>query len=550
MHPVSPSPNPVKSIMKTRNSKLLGFCAALLWIASCSDSDNDNGDSDTGSNGPGITVNPNPHQVGDANAGRRVFRFETFGNEGFWTDAARLPQGIVAAGVTPIDALELGLVVDIDALPFDTQVAIALELQTDLSPANAPLLNSVDTTVALVNANAVVGFAAKDSNGDGTIDVTNGDRVGATCALCHTISDGSVFQLPNGGSIGRRLDGRANHVLDFGRILAAAQNSRALYPMLQLALDANGGATLGRAPTGLTETSTEAEVDAYLSNPAFYPVGMFDDSLDGNGDPMHNTPLFRTDLAAPWGSEGSISRLDNFSNLVYTGLFDPTRITTADGRAFLTRLGGDAAGNEIVDDYIAVLSATGVTNYPYVVADTHPVPGSEDAFLGVRVDETKLLDLNGYLDSLNAPPGVATDAPAIARGLALFRQSCTSCHNSDQSNFVPPFIVEMKTIWPGDNPVTLLVRAPPLNPILDSPGFFDDKMAVVNASIRGLERGIAMPLLLDLARKPVFLHDNSVPRLGDLMNPVRGPNAPHPFYLATEDERQDMVKYLESLGTD
>jgi len=536
--------------MKHQDLWVYGSCLALVFLSGCSDSnDNDNDDSGTGSDGPGITLNPNPHLTGNVEAGRDVFRFETFGNEGYWTDAVRLPQGIVAAGVTPIDALELGLIVDIEALPVATQALIALELLTDLSPANAPLLNSVDTTVALVNANAVVGFAAKDSNGDGTIDVANGDRVGATCALCHTISDASIFQLPNGGSIGRRLDGRANHALDFGRILSVAQNSRALYPMLQLALDANGGASLGRAPTGLTENSTEAEVDAYLANPAFYPVGMFDDSLDGNGDPMHNTPLFRTDLAAPWGSEGSISRLDNFSNLVYTALFDPTTITTPNGRAFIVKLGGEVAGNEIVDDFIAVLAATGVMNYPYVVTEPHPAPGSEDAPLGVRVDEDKLLDLNGYLNSLQAPRGIETDAPAIARGLDLFRQNCTSCHNSNQTTFVPPFIVNMETIWPGDDPKALLERDFPLNPILDSPGFFDDKMAVVNASIRGLERGTALPLLLDLERKPVFLHDNSVGSLADLLDPARGVGAPHPFYLSTGDQRQDMVKFLESLDT-
>jgi hypothetical protein len=115
-----------------------------------------------------------------------------------------------------------------------------------------------------------------------------------------------------------------------------------LYPLLQLALKANGGKTLGRTPKGLTEDSTEEEVDAYLSNPEYYPVGMFDDTFDGNGDPMHNTPLFRQDLAAPFGSEGSIARLDNFSNLVYTGLFDPTNLTTPGGRAFLHELGGAA----------------------------------------------------------------------------------------------------------------------------------------------------------------------------------------------------------------
>ena len=42
------------------------------------------------SDGPGIAVNPNPHRMGNAAAGRDVFRFETFGNEGFWTDGRRI----------------------------------------------------------------------------------------------------------------------------------------------------------------------------------------------------------------------------------------------------------------------------------------------------------------------------------------------------------------------------------------------------------------------------------------------------------------------------
>ena len=282
---------------------------------------------------------PIVHMTGNAASGQQVFRFETFGNEGFWTDALRLQQGVVAAGVTPIQALRLGLSVDIDALDAATQTALAAELKTDLTPANAPLLNSPATTVALINANAVIGIVAKDTNRDGVIDILKGDKTGASCALCHAVTDGSAFSMAGGGSIGKRLDGRANHFLNFGTLIATGPNSRAYYPVLQLALNANGGKTLGRAPTGMTPASTEAEVEAYLSDPAYYPVGMFDDTPDGNGDPMHNSALFRTDLAAPWGTEGGIGRLDNFGNLVYTALLDPTNLTTTGGRAFLVKLG-------------------------------------------------------------------------------------------------------------------------------------------------------------------------------------------------------------------
>ncbi|MBA2260758.1 MAG: hypothetical protein H0W18_17870 [Acidobacteria bacterium] len=503
------------------------------------------------SNGPRFPANPNVHQTGNADAGRDVFRFETFGNERFWTDAVRLPAGMIAANFTPVRALQNGLHIDSEAIPAALRDAIVAELRTNLSPANAPLLNSVSTTVALINANAIIGLPPKDSDRNGRIDILAGDKVGATCALCHTITDNSVASMPNGGSIGRRQDGRAPHTLNFGNLVATGTNSLAYYPVLQLALAANGGRTFGRAPTGLTEESSEAEADAYLSNPQFYPPGMFDDTVDGNGDPMHNMPLFRTDLAAPWGSEGAIQFLDNFSNLVYTALLDPTTLTTPGGRAFLRALGGPAAGEEISSDYVRVLARTGVSGYPFVQASPHPMPGSEAAPLGIRVDNTKLLDMNAYLNSLPAPPGVTEDEGAVARGRARFRINCTFCHNVDQSTFVPPAIVDMRFIFPGDAPVVLLPqRMAPLNPILDTPGnTFDDKMAVVNASLRGLQRGIALPLLLDLARKPVFLHDNSVPSLQALLDPSRGPTAPHPFYPSRQGHRDDIVAFLRSLST-
>ncbi|MBA3555223.1 MAG: hypothetical protein H0W29_10755 [Gemmatimonadales bacterium] len=523
----------------------------MALLAGCAKNTPNGSDNDArGSDGPPNAGTPALRRDGDAEAGREVFRFETFGNERFWTDAVRLPAGVTAARVTPLQALELGLSVDLEALDAATREALETQLRADPSGKTSALLNDPATTGKLINANAVIGMPIKDANGDGVMDAATGDKVGASCALCHTITDGSAFSLPNGGSIGRRQDGRATHTLNLGKIFATATNSRALYPVLQLTLKANKDKTLGRAPTGLTENSTEAEVDAYLSNPKFYPVGMFDDTFDGNGDPMHNTPLFRQDLAAPFGSEGTIARLDNFSNLVYTGLFDQTTLTTPGGRAFLHKLGG-AAGDEIADDYVKVLAATGVTGYPFVTAAPHPMPGTEDAPLGIRVDNAKLLDLNAYLAGLDAPPGEQVDGQAAGRGRQSFRTlGCTDCHNVDQSKFVPPNMIPMKTIFPGDAPLVLAERTPPLNPVVNTPGsIFDDKMAVVNASLRGEIRGTALPLLLDLARKPVFLHDNSVPTLENLLDPTRGPTAPHPFYLPDPKQRADMVAFLRSLDT-
>ncbi len=109
-------------------------------------------------------------------------------------------------------------------------------------------------------------------------------------------------------------------------------------------------------------------------------------------------------------------------------------------------------------------------------------------------------------------------------------------------------IVAMKDIFPGDNPTIIAAREAPLVPVQNTPGnTFDDKQIVINASLRGLARGTALPLLMDLARKPVFLHDNSVPTLDNLMDPARGATAPHPFYIADAAERADVVLFLQGL---
>ena len=55
--------------------------------------------------------------------GRRIFRFDTFGDEAFWGDTLHLHQAIagerfggVGPGVSPATALAVGLKVDVDAL--------------------------------------------------------------------------------------------------------------------------------------------------------------------------------------------------------------------------------------------------------------------------------------------------------------------------------------------------------------------------------------------------------------------------------------------------
>jgi hypothetical protein len=122
--------------------------------------------------------------------GRQIFRFETFGNEKFWTDTARMHE-VVQTSVSPATALKVGLKVDADAIPPAVAQAIKAG-QVDL--------NSPATTVALLKLNAVVGLK-------GTVTTVNGRdtliRLGVTCALCHSTVDNSFAP-----GIGRRqMDG-------------------------------------------------------------------------------------------------------------------------------------------------------------------------------------------------------------------------------------------------------------------------------------------------------------------------------------------------------
>ena len=130
-------------------------------------------------------------------SGKDVFRFDTFGNETFWTDTLRLHEAIATA-VDPTTALSVGLKVDADALPPGILKTVDLR-----SPA---------TTVALLKMNAVVGVKGTVVSKDGKDTLT---RVGITCALCHSTVDDSVMP-----GIGRRLDGRPNLTLNPGAIIA------------------------------------------------------------------------------------------------------------------------------------------------------------------------------------------------------------------------------------------------------------------------------------------------------------------------------------------
>ncbi len=151
--------------------------------------------------------------------GRRIFRFDTFGDEAFWGDTLELHRAIagealggVGPGVSPRTALAVGLKVDAQALP-PSLVERLKRGQVDLdSPA---------TTLSLLKLHAVVGVT-------GFFDPSGRlASLGIQCAFCHSTVDDSLTP-----GIGRRLDGWANRDLNVGAITGLSPNLKPVADLL------------------------------------------------------------------------------------------------------------------------------------------------------------------------------------------------------------------------------------------------------------------------------------------------------------------------------
>lgn len=151
--------------------------------------------------------------------GRRIFRFDTFGDEAFWGDTLKLHQAIegakqggVGPGVSPKTALAVGLKVDMDALPSSL---------VDQIKAGKVDLDDPATTLALLKINAVVGVTGI-FNQDGTLR-----SMGLQCAVCHSTVDNAFAP-----GIGHRLDGWPNRDLNVGAIVSLAPDLKVVTDLL------------------------------------------------------------------------------------------------------------------------------------------------------------------------------------------------------------------------------------------------------------------------------------------------------------------------------
>jgi cytochrome c553 len=184
--------------------------ALVALAAACSDAQSPietHASSVTATNAIDASAPMNPALVAE---GKTIFRFDTFGDETFWTDTLRMHE-VIRTTVTPKLALDVGLKVDADALPASVKAGIL---------DGSVKLDLPSTTVTLLKLGAVVGVI-------GQVDANNTlTRVGITCALCHSTVDNSFTT-----GIGSRLDGWPNRTLNVGKIIAlspALTNERRL----------------------------------------------------------------------------------------------------------------------------------------------------------------------------------------------------------------------------------------------------------------------------------------------------------------------------------
>jgi mono/diheme cytochrome c family protein len=334
------------------------------------------------------------HDPGLANAdrlfleGRQVFRFDTFGDQAVWGGVLGLHKAIegsalggVGPGISPKQALAVGLKVDVNAIPPNILQAIKHGKVNLDDPA---------VTVKLLKLNAVVGVQG----------FFNGDQlasVGITCAVCHSTVDDSFAP-----GIGNRLDGWPNQDLNVGAITASAPNLAPLEQHLQV-----DEATLKRVLLSWGPGKFDALLE--LDGKAFQP--------DGRSS--------ATRIPSAFGKAGQNLHTweGGWGTVPYWNAFVANLDMHGQGTFLDPRLDNSAK-------YPLAAAAGFGHTHPYVGEGVLPVP-AEDTGLPDQVTP-KLGALHAYQIDLPAPtpPAGSFDPAAAARGAEVFngKGRCSSCH--------------------------------------------------------------------------------------------------------------------------
>jgi hypothetical protein len=312
--------------------------------------------------------------------GREIFRFDTFGNEGFWGDMLRLHEAIAGAqnggvgpGVSPRNALAVGLKVDVDALTPQLRRGIVNGSLNLDDPAN---------TLALLRLKAVVGLTGFFDNQQRL------KSVGIQCAFCHSTVDDSLTT-----GVGHRLDGWPNRDLNVGAIISLAPD---LSPFTN-ALQVDEG-TVRMVLTNWGPGKFDAEL--LLDGKGFRPDGKTAATLIPAAFGLAGVNLH---TYTGWGSVPHWNALVANLEMQGVGVFFDPRLNDTNTFPIAARLG---FGN--------------VRNSPDMVT-------------------SKLPALHFYQLAIPAPnpPKGSFNAAAASRGQTLFngKANCATCH-------VPPIFTE------------------------------------------------------------------------------------------------------------
>lgn len=337
--------------------------------------------------------------------GKQIFRYETFGDETFWTDVLHMNQ-VIEAGVSPNTALAVGLKVDASALP-PALVAAIQKAQVNM--------NDPQTTLALLQLNAVVGVKGQVSkNTDGTLKL---DRIGITCALCHSTVDNSFAK-----GIGNRLDAWPNRDLNPGLIIS-----------LSPALDATTKATYASWGPGRYDPRFNHD---RLSNPVLIPpayglYGIPKAIYTGDGDIEHEP----AGPVAYWNRYVSVTQMHGH------GYFADPRINWAVDYT---------QGEDLVTDKLPALQA-----YQYSISAPLPPPNSYDVAAAAR--GRVIFTIKGQCASCHSGP-LFTD---VVDGGKLHPQSASVAVDKEYVN----------------RSATKLWRVSPLKGIWQHPPYFHDGSA-------------------------------------------------------------------------
>ncbi len=416
--------------------------------------------------------------------GRRIFRFDTFGDEAFWGDSLRLHEAIegarlggVGPGVSPRAALNAGLKVDVDALPRSL---------VDQLRAGQVNLDDPATTLALLRLNAVVGVTGF-FNERGTLR-----SIGLQCAICHsTVNNSLTF------GIGNRLDGWANRDLNIGAVAALAPN---LQPVADL--------------LGVEVTTVRRVLNSW--GPGKFDAQLFLDGKAFNPQQVSHGVVTGTNVSGATLNPNAFG-LAGFNQHMWTGSWG----TVSYWNAFVANLELHGKGTFFdprLDD---------AAQFPVAARNRlgHiQTPPEEDRIT------SKLPALHFYQLAIPAPvpnPGVDFDSGAARRGDALFvgKARCNDCH--------------VKPLWtePGWNlhkPEEIGIDSFQADRAPDR-AYKTQNLAALFVRERGL--------FMRPENKGRFYHDG---RFATLLDVVNHYNIQFNLGLS-EQEKRELVEYLKSL---